>query len=147
MAAEFQQSLASPRDADAIKRLLGASGLPFDDIDPHLGDFIVARSSGDLVGVVGLEVMGDAALLRSLAVREDQRRHGLGLALCNEILARAQQRGVKNVYLLTLTAADFFRRKFSFAAVDRGAAPRAVQATHEFRSACPASASLLTKEL
>ena len=139
--------LASPRDAEAIQQLLGASGLPHDDIAPHLADFIVAKSDGALVGVVGLEVLGEVALLRSLAVRADQRRSGLGLALCNEILARARERGVKRLYLLTLTAADFFQRKFGFAPVERSAAPAAIQATHEFRSACPATAALLTKEL
>jgi N-acetylglutamate synthase-like GNAT family acetyltransferase len=80
-------------------------------------------------------------------VREDQRRNGVGQALCDRILSHARQRGAKSVYLLTLTAAEFFQRKFQFSLVDREAAPKAVQMTHEFREACPATASLLTRKL
>ena len=34
------------------------------------GDFIVAESEGELIGVAGLEVYGASALLRSVAVED-----------------------------------------------------------------------------
>jgi amino-acid N-acetyltransferase len=37
------------------------------------GQFIIAESDGNLVGVVGLEVYGESALLRSAAVEESWR--------------------------------------------------------------------------
>ena len=148
MTAEIRQlSPASPRDAEAIRRLLAENALPGGDIDAHLGDFIVAKVGDEIVGVAGLEIAGDAALLRSVAVRHDFRGSGMGRLLCERALARAKQRGVKSVYLLTTTAADFFKQKLDFTALDRSAAPQAIQQTHEFREACPASASLLARKL
>jgi N-acetylglutamate synthase-like GNAT family acetyltransferase len=143
----LRHSPPSSRDTEAIKALLAESGLPSEDIAPHLGDFIVAKASGELVGVVGLEVLGDVALLRSLAVRKPHRRGGLGQALCLRILAHAKRRGVKVAYLLTVTAADFFQKKLHFTPIDRSAAPSAIRTTHEFREVCPETASLLTRPL
>lgn len=147
MTAKPDYSPASPHDAEAIRRLLAASGLPDGDIGPHLADFVVAKIGQELVGVAGLEALGDTALLRSVAVREDHRGSGIARALCESILARAKARGSANVYLLTTTAADYFRQKFRFAPLDRAAAPKAIQGTHEFSQACPQTASLLFRQL
>jgi N-acetylglutamate synthase-like GNAT family acetyltransferase len=146
-AALRQLSPASPRDAEAIRRLLAQNALPRDDIDAHLGDFIVAKVGDEIVGVAGLEIAGDAALLRSVAVRDDFRGSGMGRLLCERALARAKQRGATAIYLLTTTAADFFKQKLDFTALDRSAAPKAIQQTYEFREACPASACLLARKL
>jgi amino-acid N-acetyltransferase len=147
VAATPEYSPASPRDAEAIRLLLAANQLPSDDIGPLLGDFVVARLGGELVGVAGLEVLGDAALLRSVAVREDHRRSGVARALCEKALARARLRGAARVYLLTTTAADYFRQKFHFMPLERTAAPKAIQDTYEFSQACPQTASFLVRQL
>ena len=60
-------SLARPEDEEDVRALLVASGLPHQDIGPHLGSFVVAREGTRLVASVGLEVVGgDVGLLRSL---------------------------------------------------------------------------------
>ena len=140
-------SPASARDTEAIRRLLAENALPSDDIDRHLGDFIVLRIEGSLAGVAGLEIVGEVALLRSVAVAKERRRNRMGLTLCEKVLARARERGAKTVYLLTLTAASFFQKKLGFVAVDRADVPPAIQDTCEFQSACPASASVLMRDL
>jgi amino-acid N-acetyltransferase len=145
--APLEYSPASPRDAEAIRRLLAENALPGDDIDRHLDDFFVARRDDVLVGVAGLEVLGADALLRSVAVSTDHRKTGVAAALCDKALTRARQRGAKRVYLLTTTAADYFVKKLGFEPLERVAAPKSVQATHEFSRACPQSAALLSRPL
>jgi amino-acid N-acetyltransferase len=131
--------------ADALD-LLAEAELPLDGVAERFSEFLVARAGGRLVGVVGLEVYGDSALLRSLAVRADHRGRGLGQALTRAALRQARVRGVRRVYLLTETAAPFFER-FGFGVIRREAADPAVQESVEFRSACPQSATCLALEL
>jgi len=59
---------AETHDISAIKRLLSDSKLPFEDIDAHINDFLVAEKPDGIVGVVGIEIYGRYGLLRSLAV-------------------------------------------------------------------------------
>ena len=55
-------------DLAAVERLLTASHLPLDGVREALPTFIVAEAGTDIVGVAGLEVCCDNALLRSVAV-------------------------------------------------------------------------------
>ena len=127
-----------------VKALLIECGLPVTDITTMSG-FLVARAGGEICGTVGLEQLGEAALLRSLAVRRQQRNQRLGQRLCDEALATARKEGVKTVYLLTTDATKFFR-KLGFDEVARDAAPASVRATTQFASLCPASATLMSRE-
>ena len=74
---------ATSRDLPAIEQLLTQSGLPTDGVAEILraesGELFVAESMGDepqLVGVAGLEICCDDALLRSVAVHPEWRKHG-----------------------------------------------------------------------
>lgn len=94
------------------------------------------------MGLVGLELYGREALLRSLVVRQLERGKGLGLALVRHAEAYAASRGVRSMYLLTLTAETFFQR-LGYARLDRSAAPASIQRTSEFASLCPASSAFM----
>ncbi len=59
---------ASAADYDPVIGLLRAADLPTAGLRPQLEDFLVADEDGRVVGAVGLEVYGDAALLRSAVV-------------------------------------------------------------------------------
>lgn len=61
-------------------------------------------------GVVGLEVYGKVALLRSLAVSATSRGNGYGKDLVARAERYAQSLGVTEIYLLTTTAATFFEQ-------------------------------------
>jgi amino-acid N-acetyltransferase len=63
----------------------------------------------------------------------------VGRELVERVLSEAEHRGVRGLYLLTLTAEHYFPR-FGFDRVAREAVPPAIADTLEFRSACPASA-------
>jgi amino-acid N-acetyltransferase len=133
-----------PPEAD-VKKLLASAQLPTIDITPeHLEHFFGVWVDSSLEGVVGLELFGSVALLRSLAVVASKRSSGLGTAL----LARAEQyaveKGVRSIFLLTTTAEPYFRKR-GYSPLLREAAPEAVQKTAEFTSICPASSEFMVK--
>ena len=136
---------AAPADLAAVERLLTASGLPLDGVAEALETFVVAESGTDVVGVAGLEVCCDNALLRSVAVRPEWRSHGVGRALVTRIIADAEARGLRALYLLTTTAERYFP-SFGFHTITRDAVPAEIRATAEFREACPASATVMCRE-
>jgi len=144
-APELRFAPAAPH-RDAVAALLSAAQLPHEDIDAHVGDFIVALDGQCVVGAAGLERLGTAGLVRSVVVAADARRHGLGAQLYARILARATELGLGELYLMTTTAEAFFARH-GFVRIDRAAAPPALQATREWSELCPASAAVMRLQL
>jgi N-acetylglutamate synthase-like GNAT family acetyltransferase len=136
---------AAPADLTAVEALLTASGLPLDGVRDALASFVVAESGTDLVGVAGLEVCCDNALLRSVAVRPEWRSHGVGRALVTRVISDAESRGIRALYLLTTTADRYFPT-FGFRTIARDDVPEDVRETSEFREACPASATVMCRE-
>lgn len=131
-------------DLASIERLLTASGLPLDGVADSLGTFVVAEANGALVGVAGLEICCDNALLRSVAVDPVWRSHGIGRALVTRVISDAEARGIRGLYLLTTTAERYFP-SFGFEQIRRDDVPDDVRATAEFQSACPASATVMAR--
>jgi N-acetylglutamate synthase-like GNAT family acetyltransferase len=132
-------------DFAAVERLLVSSQLPLDGVREALPTFIVAESGSDIVGVAGLEICCDNALLRSVAVQDAWRSQGLGRALVTRTIAEAEARGINALYLLTTSAERYFPT-FGFRAVPRDAVPDDIRATAEFLGACPASATVMCRE-
>jgi amino-acid N-acetyltransferase len=137
---------SSAADGQAIRSLLSAAELPTSDVGGGSQEFLVATTDEAIVGCVGLERFREVALLRSLAVAEGRRGHGLGLELYRGIAAHAARCGVKNLYLLTTTAEAFFARR-GFVRIARSAVPGAISETAEFRSLCPDSAVCMKRAL
>ena len=135
---------AAPDDLAAVERLLTTSGLPVDGVRDALPTFVVAQAGNDIVGVAGLEVCCDNALLRSVAVSPDWRSHGLGRALVTRVISDAEARGIRALYLLTTTAERYFP-SFGFQTIERDDVPTDVRDTAEFQSACPASATVMCR--
>lgn len=109
-------------------------------------DFLVAEDGQAARAVIGLERFGDCGLLRSLAVQPQLRNAGLGGELVDALECQSRGAGVRAVYLLTTTAADFFTRR-GYTVVARAQAPEVIQATREFSSLCPSQAVCLRKYL
>jgi amino-acid N-acetyltransferase len=138
---------ASPRDETAIKQFLETNDLPHQDIEPaDLQHFLTARDASVMIGLVGLQINGNCALLRSLAVHLDYRNQGLATGLVDKIEDYARSLNINTLYLLTLTAEDFFS-KCGFQKTARATAPAGIQKTAEFRELCPATAAFMTKRL
>jgi amino-acid N-acetyltransferase len=137
---------ATPEDLGAIRALLSANALPVQDLVEAAATFLIARSDGAVVGSVGLEALGASALLRSLCVAGEYRNRGVARSLCAAVEAAARGLGVRELYLLTTTAAPFFER-LGFAAAARDIAPPEIRATAEFRDLCPSTATFMRKPL
>jgi amino-acid N-acetyltransferase len=137
---------ASRADLPRIEQLLTASSLPLAGVREAIDTFLVAEAGPDLVGVAGLEVCCDNALLRSVAVAPDFRSRGVGRSLVLRLIADAEARGLRALYLLTTTADQYFP-SFGFRKIERSEVPEDVRATEEFTSACPASATVMTRAL
>ena len=129
-----------------ILELLEEVGLPPDGLANHLSTTLVARGDGRVVGSAALELYGPAALLRSVAVRRDLRRTGLGRRLTEAALQLSRHLDVEEAYLLTETADHFFPR-FGFRPIPRSEVPRSVRSSIEFTSACPAGARAMVLDL
>ena len=130
-----------------VVALLRAQGLPAEDITvEHLEHFFFAGDEGAPLGLVGVEIYGPHALLRSLAVAEGNRSRGLGSALVRQAEEYAFRQGVKDLFLLTTTAERFFNR-LGYARSERAAAPVCIQQTREFAGLCPASSAFMVKVL
>lgn len=127
-------------DLAAVRALLSAAHLPLDGLDEQFGEgYAIAESAGSIIGAEGIETYEDAGLLRSAVVADAWRGRGIGDALTRDRLAWAHSRGLREIYLLTTTAADYFPRH-GFSRVDRSSAPPAVQRSREFAEACPQTA-------
>ena len=133
-------------DLPEVHTLLRRSQLTLDGLDEHVETMIVARDESHVVGTAALELYADGALLRSVAVDPVVQGRRLGHRLMETALHMAQQHGAHTVFLLTTTAEAFFP-KFGFEPVDRADVPASVQASVEFRCACPASAVVMRKRL
>jgi amino-acid N-acetyltransferase len=130
---------ATPADRGAVAELLKAAELPLAGIPNALEHFLVAESNGTVVGAIGLERYGTAALLRSAVVHPAERGTGVGETLVHALLAHARTLGVADVGLLTTTAEHWFPR-FGFERTERNALPPSLFESEEFKGACPATA-------
>lgn len=132
-------SRATNGELSEVLALLRSAELLETGVAEAVDAFLVARSGGALLGTAGLEAYGDFGLLRSVAVAAEARGHGLGRQLVAGIVADAERRGLRELYLLTTTAPLFFER-LGFRAIARGSVPEPVAGSWEFRVGCPQSA-------
>lgn len=137
----------NPHEEAALEQLLATAELPTEDLTPEmLEHFLAAHVDHALVGAIGLEPFGDAGLLRSLAVDEAHRGTGLGSKLVEALEEHARDQGVRELYLLTTTAEDFFL-KLGYRRLPREQAPDAIAATAQFSQLCPSSSAFMVKPL
>lgn len=130
-----------------VKRLLNGSRLDGSDLTTeHLRHFFALGTKEEPEGVVGLELFGSVALLRSLAVVSSRRRAGLGSKLVAHAEDYARTKGIKSLYLLTDTAESFFEHR-GYNRSGRGDAPPAIRETKEFSEICPVSSAFMVKHL
>ena len=137
---------AGASDDSSIRVLLEAAKLPFDDVSAERQEFTVAIADGELIGCGALETFGGAALIRYLAVAERHRGAGLGGEIYDRLVARAKEKGLTRLFLLTTTAAPYFARR-GFELVERSTAPEAMTRSAQFASLCPSTATCMALSL
>ncbi|WP_224270428.1 arsenic resistance N-acetyltransferase ArsN2 [Haloprofundus salinisoli] len=130
---------ASKSALDSVASMLRRAGLLADDVRTAPAQFFVAAVDGEPVGVSGVELHGNAALLRSVAVVADARGSGYGRALTAAAADHAAERDAETLYLLTETAPGYFE-SLGFRRCTRDDAPATIRETTEFAELCPESA-------
>ena len=133
-------------NVEEILVLLKINNLPVSDLGTGKRIFLLALSEEKTVGCVAIEIYGNAGILRSLAVNSDFRGKGIGQKLVAEAETWSRDNGLKNLYLLTTTAAGFFP-KIGWHNNERTLVPESIAASSEFSSVCPSTAVCMTKEL
>lgn len=126
---------------EGLRMALRAGDLPTDDIEDEGRTFFRAVSdAGQTVGYAGIEQCGGDLLLRSVVVLSKHRSRGLGRAIVEAALQRANR--CSDVFLATTSASPFFAN-LGFSEVPRTAVPAAVLATRQLSSICPSSATIM----
>lgn len=126
---------ANHEDMADVRSIALELGWPSEDFaEDAYRNFYVLRNETGFVGCVAIEVLGEAAILRSLAVKQGARGVGYGWLLADTAVTMARHRGVKRIYLLTENASDFFAAKLGFRIVDISTVSRAVAESSTFRS-------------
>ena len=127
---------AGAADVPAVEALLAAAGLPLDGAAEAVACAgVIALEQGVIIGAAALELYGEAGLLRSVVVAPDQRNTGVGRAVVAAAEALARVEGVRDLYLITETAIEWFPR-LGYAPVARAVANEAVGASIEFTTVC-----------
>jgi amino-acid N-acetyltransferase len=124
---------ARAEDVPRIEELITGEHLPAYGLDEFLGSFFVLEDGERVVGCAGLEVYGEAALLRSVVVAPELRRKDEGRRLVEAALAEARRLGVARVYLFTMSADAFFGR-LGFRLVQPEEFEEAVRASRQFEA-------------
>jgi amino-acid N-acetyltransferase len=128
---------ATPGDVPAVEALLADAGLPLDGAAAAFDLGIVGRVApgGPVVAAAAIERYGDDGLLRSVVVAPDHRGSGAGQDLVAATEALARQTGIRDLWLLTETAMDWFPR-LGYEVVERTTAAAAVGDSIEFTTVC-----------
>jgi amino-acid N-acetyltransferase len=93
----------------------------------HLRDFYVFLQNRKIVGICALHVCWEGlGEIRSLAVREEARKKGIGVKLVKACLKEARALGMERVFALTYRP-DFFER-LTFRVVDKSILPHKIWA-------------------
>jgi amino-acid N-acetyltransferase len=124
---------ARAEDIPRIEALITGEHLPAYGLNEFLGTFFVLADGEHIVGCAGLEVYGEAALLRSVVVAPERRRRDEGRRLVEAALAEARRRGVARVYLFTMNAGVFFGR-LGFREVQPEEFEESVRASRQFEA-------------
>jgi amino-acid N-acetyltransferase len=128
-------------DLKTIRSLLLGFKLPLDGLE-GTKLWVLELSGGEIVGVAGLELYGNQGLLRSVAVADSMHDHGYGAALANYLIGEAKKSRIQNLFLLTTTAPEFFK-KLGFKEENREKVVGGIVDSVEFKSACPKTAILM----
>lgn len=126
---------ATVNDLAGIKELLIANGLPIVGVDMNVNHFIVADNSR-IMGVIGAQYSETKALLRSFAVNSRQRKCGVGTALIKQVQTQLRIQNTEEVYLLTDTAQEYFKR-LGFYEISRDQMPLLLLKESGLDQACP----------
>jgi len=91
----------------------------------NIRDFVVSEEDGKIFGVCALHILWeDLAEIRSLAVKKESQRRGIGGRMIKSCLTEARSLGVKRVFALTYQ--PLFFKKMGFRDIDKADLPQKI---------------------
>jgi len=91
----------------------------------NIRDIFISEEDGRITGTCSLHVMwDDLAEVRSLAVREEAQRRGIGKSLIESVIGEARALGIKRIFSLTYSP-DYFK-KAGFRGADKSELPHKI---------------------
>lgn len=135
-----------PNEFDTTFNLLQESKLDASDLkQPNIRLFQFTEND-EIIGIGGLEIFDNQALLRSVAIRKDLQGKGIGKKLVEQIEIVAKESGISALYLLTKTASEFFKTN-GYQVIHRDNFAEPLKQTAQFSGLCPVSAVCMMKML
>ena len=141
---EFKKTL--PEKKSEVLALLTLANLPTLDIGENV-ELFALETNEETIATAGLEIDGKFGLLRSVSVLESQKGKGYGHLVVQNVEQYAKTQNIKELYLLTTTAKEFFEKKCDYEVVERTNVPTEIQNSQQFASVCPSSAVVMKKVL
>ncbi len=141
---EFKKT--SPEKVSEVLALLTSANLPISDIGENVTLFSL-ETSEEIIGTAGLEILGNIGLLRSVSVVENQQSNGYGHLIVQNLEMYAKTQNIKELYLLTTNAKEFFEKKCTYEVIERANVPIEIQNSQQFSSVCPSSAVVMKKNI
>lgn len=142
----FLRDTLVPTAHPALGTALAEAGLAMLEAQTPGRFYAYTTTTGEVLAYAGVEIHGQEALLRSLAVQPMARRRNIGRNVVALLLRRALEQGARRAWLLTEPTGGFFQ-KIGFRPLGRESAPHEIQATVQMRTQCPASAALYTRQI
>ncbi|HZP25698.1 MAG TPA: GNAT family N-acetyltransferase [Dehalococcoidia bacterium] len=130
MAPELRQATAA--DVPELEALLASQHLPPQGLLDCVDTCWVLEDGGRLIACAGLELYGEAALLRSVIVESSYRNRRHGERLVRNAIGEARRRGIQTLFLFTMEASGYFAR-FGFEGCDLEDFPEAVRSSFQYR--------------
>lgn len=137
---------AAAEDYSSVCALLESEQLPISDLRKDMEHFFLAIVGDTAAGSIGLDPYGASGLLRSMVVLPAFRNMGIAAHLVETLELHAKQQSIKELYLITNTAEQFFS-KMGFRKIQREQLPENVAASAEFNGLCPRSSSIMKKSI
>jgi amino-acid N-acetyltransferase len=132
---------------EKLKSFLQKNALPFKDVKLEGSVYLTyLDDQQQLIASGGLELYDTYALLRSVAVEQDQRGKKIGHQVVHDLITEAKSLGIAELYLLTETAESFFESR-GFKRIDRELAPTPILNSTEFKNVCPVSATCMVYKI
>ena len=126
---------AMGQEQETVLVLLSKVNLPIEGAADHFQNFFVAQDGSQLVGCAGIEIYDDVGLIRSVAVHPFFQGQGIGHALVEEIQSFSNDKGLKEIYLVTDTAEQFFSG-LNFVTISREDVDLRIKQSIEFTVLC-----------
>ncbi|RME69123.1 MAG: N-acetyltransferase [Nitrospirae bacterium] len=129
---DYRIRKATVRDVPEVQKLINQFAkkeemLPrsLNELYEGLRDIFVCEKDGKIVGTCSLHIIWeDLAEVRSLAVKKESQREGVGTKLVKKALKEAKALGIKRVFVLTYTP-EFFKR-LGFKEIDKSTLPQKI---------------------